>query len=76
MKYPLKQQKRGWRLLWICLCCSLSLFAATDYTVETIPNVRLSNRLNHVSDPDDLIQPQDEARINQALNLLEDSLGI
>ena len=76
MKYPLKQQKRGWRLLWICLCCSLSLFAATDYTVETIPNVRLSNRLNHVSDPDDLMETgieiaaQPPGKKLQALSLL------
>ena len=76
MRKPFTGKRCWWGWLWICLCCHLSLFAATDYTVETIPNVRLSNRLNHVSDPDDLIQPQDEARINQALNLLEDSLGI
>ena len=77
MTNPLKREQiRWWGLLWVCLFSCLSLFAATDYTVETIPNVRLTNRLNHVSDPDDLIQSQDEARINQALNLLEDSLGI
>ena len=53
-----------------------SIFAAKDYSIETIPNVRLSNRLNHVSNPDGIITPDDAARINQLLNVVEDSLGI
>ena len=35
-----------------------------------------SNRLNHVSNPDGIITPDDAARINQLLNVVEDSLGI
>ena len=54
----------------------LLFFAAKDYSIETIPNVRLSNRLNHVSNPDGIITPDDAARINQLLNVVEDSLGI
>lgn len=54
----------------------LHLSAATDYTVETIPNVRLSDRYNHVSNPDGIIQPQDVDRINRLLQIVEDSLGI
>ena len=50
--------------------------SATDYTIETIPNVRLSNRYNHVSNPDGIIQPETVARINQMLQTVEDSLGI
>ena len=50
--------------------------SATDYTIETIPNVRLSNRYNHVSNPDGIIQPETVAHINQMLHTVEDSLGI
>lgn len=66
-------------LLWIgiwLIGLASSVFAATDYSVETIPNVRLSNRLNHVSNPDGIISSDDAARINQLLNVVEDSLGI
>lgn len=54
----------------------LSLSAAKDYTVETIPNVRLADRHNHVSNPDGIIQPQDVARMNVLLQTVEDSLDI
>ena len=57
---------------WFCLL----YFRGKDYSIETIPNVRLSNRLNHVSNPDGIITPDDAARINQLLNVVEDSLGI
>lgn len=50
--------------------------SATDYTIETIPNVRLSDRYNYVSNPDGIIQPETVARINQMLQTVEDSLGI
>lgn len=66
-------------LLWISLLLvgfASSILAAKDYSIETIPNVRLSNRLNHVSNPDGIITPDDAARINQLLNVVEDSLGI
>ena len=66
-------------LLWISLLLvgfASSIFAAKDYSIETIPNVRLSNWLNHVSNPDGIITPDDAARINQLLNVVEDSLGI
>lgn len=67
--------------LWLTGVLLVSLFplrlsAATDYTVETIPNVRLSDRNNHVSNPDGIIQPQDVERINHLLRIVEDSLGI
>lgn len=66
-------------LLWISLLLvgfASSIFAAKDYSIETIPNVRLSNWLNHVSNPDGIITLDDAARINQLLNVVEDSLGI
>ena len=67
--------------LWLAVLLLVSLFplqlsAAKNYTVETIPNVRLSDRNNHVSNPDGIIQPQDVDRINRLLQIVEDSLGI
>ncbi|WP_165157355.1 YgcG family protein [Parabacteroides sp. ZJ-118] len=65
--------------LWIGLLLvglASSVRAAKDYSVETIPNVRLSDRSNHVSNPDGIIAPDDAARINQLLDAVEDSLGI
>lgn len=74
---------KGKRLLAIWLAglllvslTPLHLSAAKDYTVETIPNVRLTDRYNHVSNPDGIIQPQDVDRINSLLQTVEDSLGI
>lgn len=54
----------------------LSLFSAESYTVETIPNLRLKDRLNHVSNPDGILSLSDVQAINSHLNILEDSLAI
>ena len=67
--------------LFICMLALLCLWpsgsrAAADYTIETIPNVRLSDRYNHVSNPDAIIRPDDVAQINRLLQTVEDSLGI
>ncbi len=70
-------RNRRWALLlWIGLLLIATRLAARDYTVETVPNVRLSDQQNHVSDPDGIIAPGDAARINRLLNVVEDSLGI
>lgn len=55
-----------------------ALLAAADreYTVQTIPNLRLQDGRQHVSNPDGIISPDDVARINRMLGALEDSLGI
>lgn len=63
-------------LLGLFLCLPLFLLQAKDYSVQTIPNVRLSDRNNHVSNPEGIISQPDVARINQILNSLEDSLGV
>ena len=63
-------------MTWLLLLLISFSLTANDYTVETIPNVRLSNRLNHVSNPDGIINESDVTKINQLLNLVEDSLGI
>lgn len=68
-----------YRAIWLALplLFILSNFAlAKEYSVETIPNVRLADRNNHVSNPDGIISDMDVARINRMLNLIEDSLGI
>lgn len=46
------------------------------YTLETIPNTRLADRYNYVSNPDGIISPTDVQQINRLLRTLEDSLGI
>lgn len=51
-------------------------YSAKNYTIETVPNVRLTNRFDHVSNPDGIITPEDAAQINTILNVLEDSLSI
>lgn len=55
--------------------CCISI-SAKDYTIQSIPNTRLSNANSYVSNPDGIISAGDEAAINRALRTLEDSLGI
>lgn len=62
--------------LFIFLLLPLQLLAVKDYTTGTVPNVRLQDRYNHVSNPDGIINSQDAQRINQLLQIVEDSLGI
>lgn len=61
-------------LFWIF--CAWMANAAQAYTIETIPNVRLTDGRNHVSNPDGILLPEHVARMNALLNQLEDSLGI
>jgi len=62
--------------LFFLLVCQAIPLKAIDYTVKTIPNVRLSDRLNHVSNPDNIISAADVDSINMCLNALEDSNGV
>lgn len=62
--------------IFIGIFTFLASIDAKDYTIETIPNVRLSDRNNHVSNPDGIISSEDVMKINQVLQSLEDSLGI
>lgn len=71
------------RLTGVCRLALLLLFplwlsaaASPSYTIETIPNVRLADRNNYVSNPDGIIRSDDAARINSLLRTVEDSLGI
>lgn len=65
-------------LLWFIFLLLLPVNRATgaEYTLKTIPNTRLTDRNNHVSNPDGILLPADVLYINQALQLLEDSLGV
>ena len=75
------------RILFLLLCvlllipfCKVTAAGETTasgkaYTLETVPNVRLSNALNHVSDPDGIIGTEYTAQIDSVLNVLEDSTG-
>lgn len=60
----------------LVLASCFSLYAAGSYTVEKVPNIRLTDRTNHVSNPDGIISPTDVTQINRLLNELEDSLSI
>lgn len=79
-----RMERTSRRILFVLLAmgCLLSAFPAgaaeetATYTVETVPNVRLANRLDHVSDPDGILQRGDILQMNRILNLLEDSLGV
>ena len=66
------------RLTNICLFLLFPLWlsAAIAYTVETIPNVRLTDHDNYVSNPDNIIHPDDVVRINGLLRTVEDSFDI
>ncbi|MGM9797914.1 MAG: TPM domain-containing protein [Parabacteroides sp.] len=64
------------RLVWVLFLLVSVGLSAKDYTVETVPNVRLTDRLNHVSNPDNILSPIAVAQINGMLGYLEDSLGI
>jgi len=82
MKQPcvvIQQQKRvkgiNGFLLLLLLFFHFPLYSA-EYTVETVPNVRLQNRYNYVSNPDGIINAADVSRINATLRSLEDSLSI
>ncbi len=50
--------------------------SSKDFTVKTIPNVRLQNHTNHVSNPDRILTQSDVDRINELLNKLENSTSI
>jgi uncharacterized protein len=56
--------------------CNPVCLKAKDYTIETIPNVRLTDKYNHVSNPDGIISEPAAAAINTCLQELEDSTGI
>lgn len=67
------------RYLWVLFFIAgwgFQVCEAKEYTVKTVPNVRLTDRTQYVSNPDGIIDPQDVARINQLLRTLEDSLGV
>jgi len=65
--------------LWLSfalILLSAPLRAATDYTIQTIPNTHLSDKNNYVSNPDGILNAADIQYINRALKQLEDSLSI
>ncbi|MCC8154092.1 MAG: TPM domain-containing protein [Tannerellaceae bacterium] len=62
--------------LLLFLLFSYTIISGAEYSLETIPNVRLSNRNYYVSNPDGIISQTDVNRINSTLRSLEDSLSI
>ncbi|MDH6534388.1 TPM domain-containing protein [Parabacteroides sp. 52] len=72
-------KKKG--IIWSLLFLFLTFFpdgvgAVQEYTIQTIPNVRLADRNNYVSNPDAILNPEEVDVINRTLKALEDSLGI
>lgn len=63
-------------VLFLTICCYQSQVKAASYTIETVPNTHLSDKNNRVSNPDGIIQPEDVSKINQMLQVVEDSLSI
>ena len=51
---------------------SFSASAQTSYTIESVPNPK-SGGNGYVSDPDDILSPEDEIRLNQLISEMEDS---
>lgn len=67
------------RITYLLLLISLFLSVqaeAKDYTVQSVPNVRLSDKDSYVSNPDGILSADDVRAMNRALRSLEDSLGI
>lgn len=62
-------------LLVVAFLCSVNTYAAT-YTVENVPNVRLSDTRMHVSDPSALLSQQAKDTINALFTRLEEQTGI
>lgn len=60
----------------LCLLSVPSLVWGADYTVSTVPNVRLMDGDNYVSNPDGILSPVEVDRINRILKGLEDSHSI
>lgn len=53
----------------------LSLFAAT-YSVKTVPNVHIENRTRYISNPDGIISPQTEAKVDSILGDIWDKTSV
>lgn len=67
------------RIFLLCLSvifvCGEAL-AQTAYTVKTVPNTRLSSNCKHVSNPDGIIDPNTELRIDSLLSLVRDKADV
>ncbi|MDL2208634.1 TPM domain-containing protein [Parabacteroides sp. OttesenSCG-928-O15] len=61
---------------FLLLVLSLPVVMATDYTVKTVPNTKLTDRNSYVSNPDGILSATDVQAINRTLRQLEDSLGV
>ena len=63
-------------LLFLCFCAAGNLYAQKSYSLETVPNVRLDDGDNRVSNPDDILSEAYVDSINHVLRVMEDSTGI
>ncbi|MDP4276651.1 MAG: TPM domain-containing protein [Bacteroidota bacterium] len=65
--------KRARLFLSIVLLTVATTVSANTWTVESVPNTRLSNIRSHTSDPDNLLDEASKTQIDQMLAQLEDS---
>lgn len=74
----MKQGRRRIAGMLVILFCgtALAFTGAKDYEVKTIPNVKLADNTNRVSNPDGILSADYVQAINEQLMLLEDSSGI
>ena len=63
-------------LLLLGVALSAGPALAVDYTVETVPNTQVANKLVYLSDPDRIISPEDAQAINVAAKELRDEMGV
>ena len=61
--------------LLLSLFTASAVFAA-DFSLATLPNAHLADKHDYVSNPDNIINPQDKAAINQEARQLQEQLGV
>ena len=75
----MEMQKTVQLAMWIIVlmvCCPVVAHAQGEYSLETIPNVRLLDRAQHVSNPNYILQEAYVDSINRVLTNLEENTGI
>ena len=68
---------KGLRILLLWLCCGFALASsAREYSVREVPNTRYYSDTIHISDPDDWILPEYEAKIDHVLSAVRDEADV
>ena len=68
---------KGLRTLLVWLCCGFAMAApAREYTVREVPNTRYYSDTIHISDPDDWITEEYQAKIDHVLSTVRDEADV